>query len=107
MPVKFSSKRSLTQKEEAEVQRMIASDVDAPEATEEQIARAKPFREAFPDLGKSIDRELARRGRPKAETLKTPVTIRLDPEVVEHYKAMGKGWQSRINSDLRKLSGLH
>lgn len=78
-----------------------------PEATDEQIALAKPFRKFFPGLGKSIDRELARRGRPKAETLKTPVTIRLDPEVVEHYKAMGKVWQSRINSDLRKLSGLH
>lgn len=78
-----------------------------PEATDEQIALAKPFRKFFPDLEKSIDRELARRGRPKAETLKTPVTIRLDPEVVEHYKAMAKVWQSRINSDLRELSGLH
>ncbi|QCM12368.1 BrnA antitoxin family protein [Agrobacterium tumefaciens] len=106
MPVKFSSKRSLTDKEEAEIQQMIASDPDAPEATEEEMAQAKPFREVFPDLAKSIDREIARRGRPKAETQKTPVTIRLDPEVVEHYKAMGKGWQSRINSDLRKLSGL-
>ncbi|WP_367354129.1 BrnA antitoxin family protein [Agrobacterium pusense] len=106
MPVKFSSKRPLTQKEEAEIQRMIASDPDAPEATDEEMAQAKPFGEAFPDLAKSIDREIARRGRPKADAPKTPVTIRLDPDLVEHYKAMGKGWQSRINSDLRKLSGL-
>lgn len=106
MPVKFSSKRPLTEKEEAEIQRMIASDHDAPEATDEQMAQAKPFREAFPDLAKSIDREIARRGRPKADAPKKPVTIRLDPDLVEHYKAMGKGWQSRINSDLRKLSGL-
>ncbi|CUX35942.1 MULTISPECIES: BrnA antitoxin family protein [Agrobacterium] len=106
MPVEFSSKRPLTDKEEAEIQKMIASDPEAPEATDEDIAQAKPFPEVFPDLSKSIDREIARRGRPKVETPKTPVTIRLDPDVVEHYKAMGKGWQSRINSDLRKLTGL-
>ncbi|WP_323687223.1 MULTISPECIES: BrnA antitoxin family protein [unclassified Rhizobium] len=106
MPVKFSSKRPLTEKEEAEIHRMIASDPDAPEATDEEMAQAKPFREAFPALAESIDREIVRRGRPKADAPKMPVTIRLDPDVVEHYKAMGKGWQSRINSDLRKLSGL-
>ncbi len=106
MPVKFSSNRPLSDAEEAEVQRMIASDPDAPEATEEELAQAKPFRETFPDLGKSIDREIARRGRPKVENTKTPVTIRLDPDVVEHYKATGKGWQSRINEDLRKTAGL-
>ncbi|MCZ7910649.1 BrnA antitoxin family protein [Agrobacterium leguminum] len=106
MPLKFSSKRPLTNKEEAEIQKMIASDPDAPEATDKERAQAKPFGAVFPDLAKSIDREIARRGRPKADAPKTPVTIRLDPDLVEHYKAMGKGWQSRINSDLRKLSGL-
>ncbi|QCI97418.1 BrnA antitoxin family protein [Agrobacterium larrymoorei] len=106
MPVRFSSKRPLSDAEEAEVQRMITSDPDAPEATDEELAYAKPFRDAFPDLAKSIDQEITRRGRPKAENTKTPVTIRLDPDLVEHYKAMGKGWQSRINDDLRKTAGL-
>ncbi|MFK3852918.1 BrnA antitoxin family protein [Agrobacterium pusense] len=81
------------------------SEIERPLEADEQ-AKMKPLREALPELAKSIDREVARRGRPKAQTHKTPVTIRLDPEVVEHYKAMGKGWQSRINNDLRKLSGL-
>ncbi|ATA44200.1 hypothetical protein CK816_07555, partial [Brucella abortus] len=49
MGIKFSSKRPLTQEEEAEIQKMIASDPDAPEATDEQLAKAKPFKEAFPD----------------------------------------------------------
>lgn len=69
--------------------------------------KAKPFREVFPDLTENIDKEIARRGRPKAETTKTPVTIRLDPDIVDHYKARGKGWQSRMNDDLRKLAGLN
>lgn len=33
---------------EAEIQRRIASDPDAPEATDEQLAQAKPFKEVFP-----------------------------------------------------------
>lgn len=86
---------------------MVALDPDAPEATDEHIAQAKPFREAFSKLAESIDREIIKRGRPKTDTQKTPVTIRLDLDLVDHYKAMGKGWQSQINRDLRKLSGLH
>ncbi len=40
--------RHISDKEEAEIQRKIASDPDAPEATEEQLRQAKPFAEAFP-----------------------------------------------------------
>jgi uncharacterized protein (DUF4415 family) len=29
------------------------------------------------------------------------VTIRLDPQVVAHFKRSGRGWQSRINAVLR------
>ncbi|MBX5226865.1 hypothetical protein HJC06_10555 [Rhizobium sp. NLR9b] len=60
MNSKYPSTRPLTDEEEAEVQRLIASDSDNPEATDEQIASARPFREVFPDLADSIDRELAR-----------------------------------------------
>lgn len=74
--------------------------------TRDNFKNAKPFREVFFDLATSIDREVARRGRPKADQTKTPVTIRLDPDVVDHYKATGKGWQSRLNADLRKAAGL-
>lgn len=106
MTVRFSSKRPLTDEEEAEIQRMIASDPDNPELTDEQIAQAKPFREVFPDLAASIDRELARRGRPPVENPRRQVSIRLDPDVLAHYKSTGKGWQSRINDALRKAAGL-
>lgn len=42
--------------EEAKVQRQTASDPDAPEATDEQLAQATPFAEVFPDLMESIKR---------------------------------------------------
>jgi uncharacterized protein (DUF4415 family) len=95
--------RHISDKEEAEIQRKIASDPDAPEATDEQLRQAKPFAEAFPDLAESIKRA---RGRPAIEQPRRQLSIRLDPDIIEHYKATGKGWQSRMNDDLRKAAGL-
>lgn len=46
------------------------------------------------------------RGRPKAPVTKVSTTLRLDPEVIAHFKAEGPGWQSRINETLRKAAGL-
>ncbi|HYF88972.1 BrnA antitoxin family protein [Azospirillum sp.] len=76
---------------------------DNPELTEEEMRQARPFAEVFPELAASIKR---RPGRPPAENPKLQVTIRLDAEVVEHFKAGGPGWQSRINEVLRKSAGL-
>ncbi|PIC01297.1 hypothetical protein CSW60_07200 [Caulobacter sp. X] len=39
------------------------------------------------------------RGPRKAET-KAPVSIRLDRSVVDHFRAQGPGWQSRIDEAL-------
>jgi len=43
------------------------------------------------------------RGRPKAEITKQRVSIRLSPEVIEHFKASGSGWQTRIDAALRQF----
>jgi uncharacterized protein (DUF4415 family) len=45
---------------------------------------------------------VGKRGPQKAPT-KIPVSIRLSPEVVEHFKAKGPGWQSKIDAALRKM----
>lgn len=37
---------------------------------------------------------------PPAEN-KRPVTMRLDPDVVDFFKGQGRGWQTRINAVLR------
>ena len=103
MKNKFSSARPLTDAEEAEIQAMIASDPDNPEMTEAELAELRPFREVFPDLAASIDRKL---GRPKAENPKKAISLRLDAEVIERFKAGGEGWQSRMNEVLRKAVGL-
>ena len=76
---------------------------DNPEMTEAELQELRPFREVFPDLAASIDRKL---GRPKAESPKKAISLRLDAEVIERFKAGGEGWQSRMNEALRKAVGL-
>lgn len=45
------------------------------------------------------------RGPQKAPT-KTPVSLRLDRDVVEALRRGGKGWQTRLNDMLREALGL-
>ncbi|WP_410010686.1 BrnA antitoxin family protein [Phyllobacterium zundukense] len=33
---------------------------------------------------------------------KNPVSIRLSPDVLDHYRSSGRGWQGRIDEALRK-----
>jgi uncharacterized protein (DUF4415 family) len=101
MPRKFSSKRPLTDAEEAEIQRMIASDPDNPELTDEQMAEARPFAEAFPTLADSVKRGP---GRPKLDKTLAPVTLRLDRAVVEHFRAQGADWRKRMARVLAKAA---
>ncbi|WP_310016073.1 BrnA antitoxin family protein [Brucella pseudogrignonensis] len=71
--------------------------------TKEDMKRAKPFKEALPELYESIQRS---RGRPKVDNPKEAVTLRLDPDVVEKFKANGKNWRANMNDALRKAVGL-
>lgn len=73
---------------------------DNPEWTEDDFKNARPFAEAFPEIARKL------RGRPKADAPKQQVTLRLDADVLDHFRAGGPGWQSRINDDLRKAAGL-
>jgi uncharacterized protein (DUF4415 family) len=50
--------------------------------------------------------KLVRRGRPPLPEPKRPVSLRLDPDVLAHFRSSGRGWQSRINTALRKAAKL-
>jgi uncharacterized protein (DUF4415 family) len=64
------------------------------EATRAFFERADLIR-----AGKVVRR--GKRGPQKAPTKKL-VSLRLSPEVVEHFKASGPGWQTRIDETLAK-----
>ena len=49
--------------------------------------------------GKVVRR--GKRGPQKAPTKKL-VSLRLSPEVIDHFKSTGPGWQTRIDSTLRE-----
>jgi uncharacterized protein (DUF4415 family) len=96
-------RQNITDAEEAAIQAQITSDADASEATDAELALAKPFAAAFPDLMESIRRG---RGRPTIANPRQQISLRLDGDVIEKFKSTGKGWQSRVNEALRKAAGL-
>ncbi|RJL09432.1 BrnA antitoxin family protein [Paracoccus siganidrum] len=89
---------------EAQIQRMIASDPDNPEWSDEELAQARPFTEAFPALAEKMRQNVG--GRPRSANPKVAISLRLDPEVVARFKADGPGWQTRMNDALRKAAGV-
>lgn len=44
---------------------------------------------------------------PQRAPIKQPVTIRLDADLAEHFRASGHGWQTRLNDLLRRAAGLN
>lgn len=72
---------------------------DNPEWTAEEMAKAKPFADVFPELAASARRV---RGKQKAPT-KQLISLRLDRSIVDAFKAEGPGWQSRINEALKRV----
>ncbi|MGF9692928.1 BrnA antitoxin family protein [Rhizobium sp. 0TCS1.26] len=81
--------------------------VDFPEMSTEELANLRPAGEVLPPDFFDAMKELRRtRGRPSVEHPKKQVTLRLDDDVLESFRATGKGWQGRINAALRKAAGL-
>jgi uncharacterized protein (DUF4415 family) len=76
--------------------------VDSPHLTKAELAQAKPFAEAFPELAEKMRKSLG--GRPPLARPKRAVSIRLDQDVIDKFKASGPGWQSRINDLLKKAA---
>ena len=57
--------------------------------------------------GAAALREALSRGRPKAQSTKQALTVRYDTEVIEAFKATGKGWQTRMNDALKDWLQTH
>ncbi len=81
-------------------------DDEMPEWTEEDFARAKSIF-AIPELAEFAE-FIRKGGRPTLpeSVRKKRVSIMLDPDVLAHFRATGKGWQTRMNAALRKAADL-
>ena len=87
---------SPTPAEDAAIEAAVASD---PQGWE-NAGPWRPASEVAPSLVADYRR---RRGKQKTPT-KVKFTIRLDPDIIEHYRVTGKGWHQRVNDALRKAT---
>ena len=68
---------------------------DAPELTQEML-----------DHGQlSVGGVVLRPGRPPGPYPKDLISLRVDRDVLEKLRALGPGWQTRVNEMLRKMVG--
>jgi uncharacterized protein (DUF4415 family) len=56
----------------------------------------------FEEADVMIGRKIVRRGRPAGTAKKQAISIRLDRDVLAHFRDTGPGWQARINATLRR-----
>ncbi len=90
--LKSTSGRTLrmpTPAQDAAIAAAALTDPDAPILTDAQWTEVQPQ---------------LRRGRPLGSGNKTQVTLRIDTEVLNKFRATGAGWQSRINEALKSLT---
>ena len=56
----------------------------------------------FQEADVMIGDKVVRRGRPAGTANKQAISIRLDRDVLAHFRRSGRGWQARINETLRR-----
>lgn len=77
---------------------ILPHDDENPPWTSEMFARAKRGSEVMPP--EVLEAFKTARAQDRAASNR-PVSIRLDPDVLDYFKRSGAGWQSRINAALR------
>jgi uncharacterized protein (DUF4415 family) len=79
-----------TTAEEARIEAGIAADPDTYELSDAEFRKLRPVR-----------------GRPRSPAPKQRITIRLSPDILAKFKAVGRGWQTRIDVALRDWLKSH
>lgn len=70
---------------------------DAPQLTDAFFERADEY----------VGTKVVRRGRPKAGVVRERISIRIEPAVLEEFRASGPGWQTRMNAALADWLKTH
>jgi uncharacterized protein (DUF4415 family) len=79
----------------------IVFDDDNPMLTAEDWKHMRPASELPPEILAAFPKTKLR--GPQKSPTKIAVSLRLSRDVVEHFKADGAGWQTRIDDALRKI----
>lgn len=85
--------RMPTAEEDKAITAAARSDLDAQPLTAKQLKAMVPLASV--------------RGRPKSPNKKLLVSVRYSPEVITYFKSTGEGWQSLMDSVLRKYVARH
>jgi uncharacterized protein (DUF4415 family) len=93
----------MSDEEDAELTRAALADPDNPLLGDRPSSRTRPASEAHPDL---VARYRGQRGPQKSKPVKKQISLRVDPDVLDHYRSLGPGWMRRMNEVLRKAAGL-
>ncbi|WP_051660765.1 BrnA antitoxin family protein [Bosea sp. 117] len=73
------------------------------ELTRRDMRQMKPAADVLPaELVDMLPKKRRGERGPQKRSTKQQVTLRLDRDVVDYFRATGDGWQSRINEALRK-----
>lgn len=76
-------------------------DLNPPEFTDEELAQFRPIQEVMPpDFVEMVFKhqdEMERLGKMRPPSSLERVTLQLSPEILNAFRATGKGWQNRIN----------
>jgi len=85
---------------------LIDKDGEVRELTSDELKQFKPLAEVNPSLFAKIKKSVGERG-PQKSPLKVPISIRVSTEVIDYFRAEGKGWQSRIDHVLKDYVAHH
>lgn len=83
---------------------LIDADGELRELTREEIRKMRPAKDVLPE---DVIRKMRGQRGPQKEPTKVPVSIRLSPEVIERFKAGGRGWQVRLDEALKQWIKEH
>jgi uncharacterized protein (DUF4415 family) len=79
-------------------------DTENPEWTADDFRRARPALDVLPaEVIGAIKRYRGQRGPQKSAT-KELISLRVDRDVVDAFRATGRGWQTRANEVLRSYA---
>lgn len=87
-----------TSKEDAAIRAGIAADPDAWELVDDDFGRM----DAVSKTASHVNERVARHRGAQKKPTKERITIRLDADIAAHFRATGKGWQTRLNAILRR-----